>query len=210
MAGRPARLCSNPAVTSSEGASRARPGKVTLRDRVRRLPNSVVLWLTFVLAVASAILATLPYEVGASGPLPPDEISVIATATSTSSTTTTVAVPDPSAPPATGLPGTTTSTVHVALETQPRVTDGALECASPLFEIAVPGKDRRVARNDDCLEGARWRLSIAAAGAVVALVTGLTARRIRLKEYERVATEERRRRFRRARDGRGSGPPPAG
>lgn len=169
-------------------AKRRRRG-VTIRDRFRRLPNSLLLYVTFALAVGAAVLATFPFEVPATQPVPKseaDRVQEAAAARGTALSTTTSVFP-----PEGTVPGTTTTTILVGLETQPRVSDGFLECASPVFELTVPSRDQRVAKNDDCADGARFRLTLAAIAGGSAILIGITARRVRLKRYERIARVEK-------------------
>lgn len=163
-------------------------GRVTWRDRLRRLPNSLLLYVTFGLAIGAAVLATLPFEAAATRTVPPSEIEQLRAAASTSSSTTTI--PDPET---VGSAGTTTTTIRVGLESQPRVEDGVVQCASPVFELSVPAVDQRTAENGDCSEGARWRLTLAIVGGAVAFLVGVTARRLRLRRYEPIVKDEKRR-----------------
>lgn len=169
-------------------AKRRRSG-VTLRDRFRRLPNSLLLYVTFALAVGAAVLATFPFEVPATQPVPKSEAERVqeAAAARGSAVSTTTSL----FPPEGTVPGTTTTTILIGLETQPRVNDGLLECASPVFELTVPSRDQRVAKNDDCADGARFRLTVAGVASGIAILVGVTARRLRLKRYERIAKVEK-------------------
>lgn len=171
-----------------------RPGSVSLRDRFRRLPNSILLYVTFVLAVGSGVLATLPFDAPATAEVPLGEAQLLEAAAATSSVlsvSTASTVPDDE--PA----GSTTTTYLLGLEVSPRVTDGHVECGPPLFELTVPGRDDRVARNDDCARSAGSRVLLASVGGGLAFLVGMTARRMRLRRYEAIKREERRRMLRR-------------